>query len=197
MRRDTNVIIVPVQWIIITIDVVRRSIEVRVRVLEVLIDAIEKGEVMKPEVTITIDGNRKYGRGDRPRYKVDSTGNNRKNRDSDQDDSPERGTKEEKGFVQRQPKLLRTGARARGPVQEGKGKGNVREIFWNENAKGLSVVTMTQISEPFTNAIIDGGAQMSVISTKSFEQMKNPPKLTETFKLRGLGEEQTFLARLA
>ena len=41
-------------------------------------------------------GNRKYERDDRPRYKEDSTGNNRKNRDSDQDNSPERGTKEKK-----------------------------------------------------------------------------------------------------
>ena len=52
MRRDTNVL---VQKLIVTIDAAQRNIRVRVRVLEVLIDAIEKGKVMTTEVTITMD----------------------------------------------------------------------------------------------------------------------------------------------
>ena len=73
----------------------------------------------------------------------------------------------------------------------------IREVSWRYDSKNLSIVTPVKIQKRDIDAVIDSGAQVSVLNEQIYKSMKNPPNLTESVHLTGVGENDSISAKLA
>ena len=73
------------------------------------------------------------------------------------------------------------------PNQQRTSNKRIREVSWRYDSKNLSIITSVKINKRDIDAVIDSGAQVSVLNEEVYKSLCNPPVLSETVSLKGVG----------
>ena len=73
-------------------------------------------------------------------------------------------------------------------------EGVVQEIKFREDTSPCSLILEVQVGDRVCEAVIDSGAQVTVLSRGVFEKLKNKPKVGRRVRLKGPADDNIMMA---